>query len=154
RPARRRGRRVEPRPTTPARSALGGHPGAIARREQLGAGWGEDDLIACRADPDQGDRHADEVCDELQVLAGGSRQVLLAATPGEVLAPPWQLEVLPAGMMKHRLVVREMVELGSLRTAIPRADADPVEPGEDVELGHGHRRHRVEPGGVAKRDEV
>jgi hypothetical protein len=49
-------------------------------------------------------------------------------TVAQVLAPARQLLVLAAGVVEHRLVVGEVVELGVLDAAVAGADEDPVLP--------------------------
>ena len=92
--------------------------------------------------------------DELQVVARGRRQVRLLAAVGEVLAPAGHLDVLAGGVVEHRLVVGEVVELRALGAAVPRAHAQPVEARQHVELGHRERGQRVDPRRVAQRDQV
>ena len=59
----------------------------------------------------------------LQVLARGRGQVGLLAAFGDVLGPAAQLLVLADGVMEHRLVVREVLELGALGAAVAGAHA-------------------------------
>ena len=115
---------------------------------------GPDHVVASGADADQRDRHADELGDELQVLARGGGQVGLRPALADVLGPALQLLVLADGVVEHRLVVREVVELGSLGAAVARADVQPVEAREHVELRDRERGQRVEPDRVAERDQV
>src|SRR3954451_11708129 len=115
---------------------------------------GPDDLLATGPDPDQHDRHADEVGDETQVVARRDRQVARAARGADVLAPAGKLRVLADRVMQDGLVVRKGVERRLLLAAIARAHLDALEAAEDVELGDDERRERVDACRVLQRDEV
>src|SRR5690348_5705447 len=113
-----------------------------------------DHLVPTGTDPDDGDRDADEVGDEVEIVTGGLRQLVEAAGTGDVLVPARELLVLGLHPVKDRLVVGELVEGGALGMAIADADADRPDPGEDVELGDDQPGHPVQPRGVAERDEI
>src|SRR3954466_8864437 len=57
-------------------------------------------------------------------------------------------------MVHHGLVVRIVRESRLFGAAIPGADVEVAEAGEHVELGDREMRERVDPGGIAQREEA
>ena len=78
--------------------------------------------------------------DEVEVVARLARQVGLAAAVADVVVEARELLVLGVGRVEDRLVVRELVEHGSLAGAVADRDPQRVDPGEHVELGDRERR--------------
>ena len=99
-----------------------------ARRAAAGADTAAavhpDHLVAARADADQLDRHADELGDEVEVVARRGRQVGRAAAVADLLVEAGQLLVDGLGGVQDRLVVGEVVEDGALLVAVARADLE------------------------------
>src|SRR4051794_27614381 len=121
---------------------------------RLDARLGPDHLVAAGADADEADRHADEVGDVVQVLAGCLWEVGLGPALRDVLSPALELLIDRRDAVQHRLVIREALELGALRAAVLRADAEALLAGQDVELRDDELRQAVDARGVAQRDEV
>ena len=104
-----------------------------------------DRLLAIGANGDEGNPHAGELLDEVDVILGLARQVIEAAAAGDVLLPTGNLDVLGLSVIEDALVLGD----GGVRDAIALvggADLDGVEAAEDIELGDREVRQAVDAG--------
>ena len=85
-------------------------------------------LLATGADAPAAPPSADVLADELQVLAWRLGQVGELRHSPRSSVQPRQLGQLGGGVVKHGLVVGEVVEHGAVGAAVARADLDAVEP--------------------------
>src|SRR5579875_987744 len=127
---------------------------ASGARAKASRSCGEaDELLAAGTHADQLDGHADLLRQEGDVLARRRGQVRQRGCARQVGAPARQLLVDRRHLVQHRLVVRRVgVPLAS--GLVGHAHLDRVEGVEDVELGEGDLRQRIEAHGLAEHDAV